>query len=272
MSAFSQFIKSFNGRQKFGAALLISLFVSASLVTVLSSHDLNAQDLSHKLMPASSEHWFGTDQFGRDMLVRVASAIQLSFMLGIMCMLTASSIGVCFGVLAAWKGGRLEQGFEIMVNILLALPGLVLVLLLAAIVPGSFVMLYVAIALVQWVEYYKVSRAMTRPILQSPEVQVSKMMGFGSWYIFKRHIWPKLSGSIFTMAAFGGGNAILTMASLGFVYVGIQPPLAELGLMSVELFPYYSQAPWALFQPLIAVALLVLGFHLLAGKKDELVD
>jgi peptide/nickel transport system permease protein len=72
---------------------------------------------------------------------------------------------------------------------------------------------------------------------------------------------------VFTLAAFGGANAILTMASLGFVYVGIQPPLAELGLMTVELFPYYSEAPWVLAQPLIVIALMVFAFHLLAGKR-----
>ncbi|MGB2078415.1 MAG: ABC transporter permease [Vibrio sp.] len=262
-------MKNLAPSQKFGATLLSGLFVVSCIVGWLSPHDLNAQDLTQRLMSPNATHWLGTDQFGRDLLTRVASAIRLSFLLGILCMLSAASMGVAFGVLAAWKGGRFEQSLEVVVNILLALPGLVLVLLLAAIVPGSFVVLYFAISLVQWVEYYRVSRAMTRPLLQSPELQVSQMMGFSNWYLFKRHIWPKLSASIFTMAAFGGGNAILTMASLGFVYVGIQPPLAELGLMSVELFPYYSQAPWALIQPLIAVALLVLGFHLLAGNKNE---
>jgi peptide/nickel transport system permease protein len=154
-----------------------------------------------------------------------------------------------------------------MVNILLALPGLVVVLLFAAIVPGSFWILYLAISLVQWVEYFRVVRAITQNVIQSPARQSSEMMGFSRWYQFKRHIWPAIAPSVFTLAAFGGANAILTMASLGFVYVGIQPPLAELGLMTVELFPFYSDAPWLLAQPLVVIALMVFGFHLLAGKR-----
>lgn len=252
-----------------GLALLFALLFGALSVTALTPYDIDTQDLTHKLLPPNSEHWLGTDQFGRDMLTRMASAIVLSFILGVMCVLTSTTLGVTLGVCAAWQGGRIAQGLDIAVNILLALPGLVLVLLFAAIAPGSFLMLYLAISMVQWVEYYRVSRAITGTLIHSTERQVSVMMGFGAWYQFRRHIWPTLMPSVLTMAAFGGANAILMMASLGFIAVGIQPPLAELGLMSVELFPYYNQAPWTLAQPLFAVALLVLGFHLLAGNKND---
>lgn len=255
--------------QYWGLALLFVLLLSALSVHALSPYDIDTQDLNNKLLPPNSEHWLGTDQFGRDMLTRMASAIILSFILGVLCVLTSTTLGVALGVCAAWQGGRIAQGLDIVVNILLALPGLVLVLLFAAIAPGSFLMLYLAISMVQWVEYYRVSRAITSTLIQSTERQVSVMMGFGAWYQFRRHIWPALMPSVLTMAAFGGANAILMMASLGFIAVGIQPPLAELGLMSVELFPYYHLAPWTLAQPLLAVALLVLGFHLLAGNKND---
>ncbi len=260
-------IKKLNTNQKAGLTLLLGLFLFSLLVGWLSPYSIDAQNLSTRLLSPSAEHWLGTDHFGRDMMTRLASAIGLSFTLGVLCVVSASTLGVTLGVWAAWAGGRVEQGLDVLVNILLALPGLVLVLLLSAIAPGSFLVMYLAISLVQWVEYYRVTRVITHTIIDSPERQVSAMMGFGKWYQFKRHIWPAISPSIFTMAAFGGANAILMMASLGFVAVGIQPPVAELGLMSVELFPFYVEAPWALAQPLIVVGLLVLGFHLLAGAS-----
>ncbi|WP_261817820.1 ABC transporter permease [Vibrio gallicus] len=260
-------ISNFTFNQRLGIALLLGLFLFSVLVSGLSPYSIDEQNLSIRLLTPNAEHWLGTDHFGRDMMTRLASAIGLSFTLGVLCMVSSSVLGVTLGVCSAWAGGRVEQGLDVVVNILLALPGLVLVLLLSAIAPGSFLVMYLAISLVQWVEYYRVSRAITRTLMDSPQRQVSVMMGFGKWYQFKRHIWPAIAPSVFTMAAFGGANAILMMASLGFVAVGIQPPLAELGLMSVELFPFYVEAPWLLAQPLLVVALLVLGFHLLAGAS-----
>jgi len=265
-------MKNFNLNQKLGLAILVGLLGFSLLVSCLSPYSIDQQDLANRLIAPNAQHWFGTDHFGRDMMTRLASAIGLSFSLGILCVLSASTLGVALGVCSAWAGARVEQGLEIIVNILLALPGLVLVLLLSAIAPGSFFVMYLAISLVQWIEYYRVTRAITRTLMDSPERQVSVMMGFGKWYQFKRHIWPAIAPSVFTMGAFGGANAILMMASLGFVAVGIQPPLAELGLMSVELFPFYLDAPWVLMQPLLVVALLVLGFHLLAGASRESIN
>ncbi|BFM48069.1 ABC transporter permease [Marinomonas sp. THO17] len=258
---------SLRSSQWFGLSILLALLAFALLGMNFSSYNIAQQDLNAILQPPSAQHWLGTDHFGRSMLSRMAHAVALSFALGLLCVVTSAILGTVLGVTSVWAGKRVDQALAIVVNILLALPGLVIVLLFAAIAPGSFWVLYLAISLVQWVEYFRVTRAITQNVIQSPARQSSKMMGFGTWYQFKRHIWPAIAPSVFTLAAFGGANAILTMASLGFVYVGIQPPLAELGLMTVELFPFYSEAPWVLAQPLIVIALMVLGFHLLAGKR-----
>lgn len=250
-----------------GLVVLLALLAFSLVGMAFSPYSISQQDLNAIMEPPSAAHWLGTDHFGRSMLTRMAHAIGLSFALSVLCVLTSSLVGTAFGVWAVWGGKKVDHVMGVMVNILLALPGLVIVLLFAAIAPGSFLVLYLAISLVQWVEYFRVVRAVTQGVIQSPARQSSQMMGFGRWYQFKRHIWPAISPSVFTLAAFGGANAILTMASLGFVYVGIQPPLAELGLMTVELFPYYSEAPWLLAQPLIVIALMVFAFHLLAGKR-----
>ncbi|WP_409419456.1 ABC transporter permease [Marinomonas sp. RS-M-Aa-14] len=255
------------GSQWVGLGVLLSLLIFAVLGMMFSPFSISQQDLNAVLDSPSAVHWLGTDHFGRSMLARMAHAVGLSFALGVLCVVTSSLLGTALGVWAVWGGKKVDHILGVMVNILLALPGLVVVLLFAAIVPGSFWILYLAISLVQWVEYFRVVRAITQNVIHSPARQSSQMMGFGRWYQFKRHIWPAIAPSVFTLAAFGGANAILTMASLGFVYVGIQPPLAELGLMTVELFPFYSDAPWLLAQPLVVIALMVFGFHLLAGKR-----
>lgn len=253
--------------QRAGLSVLLGLLVFSFMGMVFSPYSISQQDLNAVLDPPSMVHWLGTDHFGRSMFTRMAHAVGLSFALGVLCVVTSSLLGTALGVWAVWGGKKVDYALGVVVNILLALPGLVVVLLFAAIVPGSFWILYLAISLVQWVEYFRVVRAITQNVIESPARQSSHMMGFGRWYQFKRHIWPAIAPSVFTLAAFGGANAILTMASLGFVYVGIQPPLAELGLMTVELFPFYSDAPWLLAQPLVVIALMVFGFHLLAGKR-----
>jgi len=250
-----------------GLGILLALLVFCFMGMVFSPYSISQQDLNAVLDPPSMAHWLGMDHFGRSMFTRMAHAVGLSFALGVLCVLTSALLGTALGVWAVWGGQKVDHALGIVVNILLALPGLVVVLLFAAISPGSFWILYLAISLVQWVEYFRVVRAVTQNVIHSPARQSAQMMGFGRYYQFKRHIWPAILPSVFTLAAFGGANAILTMASLGFVYVGIQPPLAELGLMTVELFPFYSEAPWLLAQPLLVIALMVFGFHLLAGKR-----
>lgn len=260
---------NFSFAQKFGIALLVLLIAYGLGAPLLQSGDATTQDLNHILTAPSSEFWLGTDHFGRPMWLRLADALKLSLMMAAFCVITSAIIGVTAGVLAATRAPWCDRVMDGVVTLILALPGLVLVLIFAAIVPGSFLMLYVAISLIQWTEYFRVSRAISKRLTQSPAVQSSKLMGFGEWYLFRRHYWPAIMPQIVTIAAFGAANAILMMASLGFVYVGIQPPLAELGLMIVEHFPYYSDAPWLLAQPLIALALVVLACQLIGRGASK---
>lgn len=251
-----------------GAGLLLLLCLFAFLAPLFSTQDAASQNLSQILALPSTLNWFGTDHFGRDMWVRLADALRLSLSMAALCVFTSVLIGVTLGVVAATGAAWIDRVLDSVTTLILALPGLVLVLIFAAIVPGSFWMLYVAISLIQWIEYFRVTRAITQRVAKSPEVQSSRLMGFGAFYIFRRHYWPAIGPQLINLASFGAASAILMMASLGFVYVGIQPPLAELGLMIVEHFPYYSDAPWLLAQPLIALALVVLSCHLLGGRKE----
>ena len=255
--------------QRWGVLLLLFFLCLVLLETLFWGHNPATQNLEQVFHSPSWAEPLGTDQFGRSNLARLSAALQTSIMMAIFCVITSATLGVSLGVLAGWKRGWVDRTLSIIVNILLALPGLVLVLLFGALVPGSFFILYVAISLVLWIEYFRVIRARTITVTHSPEVEASLLYGFGSWYVFKRHIWPACQKDVYTLACFGAGNSVLALASIGFVYVGLRPPHAELGLMMVELFPYYSDAAWVLLQPLTAVIFLVLGFHLIAGGERE---
>lgn len=252
--------------QLIGAIILITLLLFAFIQPYFYPVDIGWQDLNNSLSTPNALYWLGTDHLGRDMLARLASAIRLSFLLAIFSVLCAGIFGVFFGILAGFFGGWIERLFNFLCNMIMALPGLLLILLFAALDPGSFWTLYLGIGLVMWVEFFRVSRAISQTLTHSPEIESSQLMGMGFFYIMKRHLLPRLLPMIFILSAFSMGSAILALSTLGFVGVGLRPPTAELGLMMTELFPYYYQAPWVFAQPVIAVFLLVLSFQLLSGR------
>ncbi|WP_417762986.1 ABC transporter permease [Shewanella sp.] len=263
----SRLIQGLSVGQRCGALLLLALLAFAWVVPLLGHNQPNLQHLNAAFAPMNHAQPFGADQFGRDMLARLAAAIRLSFGLSLLCVGSAAILGVSLGVIAAWSRPWCDKLINFIANTVMSLPGLVLVLLITGIAPGSFIMLYLGIALTLWVEYFRVVRATVQPLIHSPEIEASRLLGFGRWYLFKRHIWPAIANNVLTLAAFGAATSVLMMASTGFVYAGLKPPTAELGLMIVELFPYFAEATWVLLQPLFVLVLMVLGFNLLAGQK-----
>ncbi|WP_343221733.1 ABC transporter permease [Persicirhabdus sediminis] len=259
-------------KQKLGAGILLILLVLV-LANRFTSNDIASQNLDSIFDPPSLTYPLGTDQFGRCNLARISSAILTSLSMASICVITASTIGTLTGFFSAWYGGHVDRFFSTVVNIIMALPGLIIVLLFSSIIPGSFFMIYLSISLVLWLEYFRVVRARVMSLKSEPAVQMSQLYGFNLVYILRRHLWPSIKTDLATLACFGAGNAILILASIGFVYVGLRPPDAELGLMMVELFPYYSDAPWVLAQPLLAIFALVLAFNLLAkGGSNDAID
>lgn len=265
MTAFIS-IKDLSIGQKAGGALFVLLLAFAFLQPLYYPMDASLQNLDGTLQAASVNHWLGTDHFGRDMLARIASAIRLSLTLIVLSVSVALFFGVLAGVTSGYFGGWIDAVCSFVCDIIMALPGLLFVLLFAAIAPNSFWSLYLGISLVLWVEFFRMVRAITRTIANSGEVECSRLMGMDFLYCFKRHFLPKILPVLATLSAFAAANAVLALATLGFVNVGLRPPTAELGLMMTELFPYYYQAPWVFLQPIVAVFILVFSLQLLSGK------
>ena len=146
--------------------------------------------------------------------------------------------------------------------------GLLLVLLIAALAPGQLWALYVGMATAMWVEYFRVCRAMARPVLVGDAVQASRLLGFGRAYVLRRHLLPALAPTLGTLLAFTTAQAVLALAALGFVGVGAQAPTAELGLMITEAMPYYEEAPWLIAAPTAVLLWLVAAMMLIQPERE----
>jgi peptide/nickel transport system permease protein len=252
-----------------GGALLLALAAFAVLGPWLIEADPAGQDLGASLAPAGGDYLLGADHYGRSLLARLAHGARLSFGMAILTMATAAIPGVLLGLAAAWRGGWVERLADLASTIVLALPGLMLVLLLLAFAPGNFGPLYLGLALTLWVEFYRVTRAAAATVLKQPHVEAATLLGFGPGYILRRHVLPVIAPLIGTLAAFAMATAIIAISTLSAISVGLQPPTPELGSMIVELLPYYAEAPVHVLLPAALIVLLVLGLQLVAQRNSR---
>ncbi|MFC7704669.1 ABC transporter permease [Plastorhodobacter daqingensis] len=254
-------------RRWLGYALLGAVIALALLAPLLFPADPLRQSLRHALAGPDAAAPLGYDHLGRSLLARLAAGLRLSLAIALSAVTTAAVLGVALGVLAAWRGGWMDRAATLLADSFLALPGLLMVLIVTAVVPQTAVAFWIGLSLVLWIEYFRLSRALVTRLLAAPAVQASRLLGFGPIYIFRRHLWPALAPMLLTLAAFGTATSIMMIAALGFVSVGMRPPAPELGLMMVELLPYYREAPLALMQPVAAMFLTVLSLNLIAGGR-----
>jgi peptide/nickel transport system permease protein len=256
-------------QRRIGLVLLALVAAFALLAPPLIGIDPARQDLARSLQPPSGAHWLGTDLLGRSVLARLAEATRMSLGLALLAALTAAVPGTLLGVLASWRGGRLESLLVLAADAVLSVPALLLVLLLATLAPGQTAVLYLGLALTLWVEYFRVARAASRPLLVGDAVQASRLLGFGPAYLLRRHLLPALAPVLATLLALGTAQAVLAVAALGFISVGLQPPTPELGLMMTEFLPLYEEAPWLIAAPVAVLMMMVLGMMCLAEEGKQ---
>jgi len=250
-----------------GMALLAALALLAAAGPGAFGLDPARQSLMATMRPPDADHWLGTDHLGRDMAARLIGGARISLALALLAVATAAIPGTALGVLAAWRGGWTDRAVGALAAAVLALPGLLLVLVVAAIAPGSWWTLYVGLALTLWVEFHRYARARARVALAAPAVEASRLLGFGPLYILRRHLAPALLPGLATLAVFGIATAVTAVAALGFVSVGLRPPTPEWGVMMTELLPYWREAPWLILQPVACVVVTALAAHLAVGGR-----
>jgi peptide/nickel transport system permease protein len=251
-----------------GLAMLGLLAIFSLLGPLLLNTSPITQDLRNTLSAPSTQHWLGTDVLGRSTLARLAHAAQLSLGMALLAALSAAIPGTLLGITAAWRGGRTERTLLMLSDSVLSIPGLLLILLIAALAPGAPWALFAGLSAGLWVEYFRVSRAVVRPLLAGDAVQATRLLGFGRGYVLRRHLLPTLAPTLGTLLAFTTSQSVLALAALGFVGVGMQPPTPELGLMMTEALPYYEEAPWLIASPTLLLIWLVAAMMLINPKRE----
>ncbi len=255
---------------------LIGLFLLAALVFVavlgpLIADDPNGQDVRVRLTSPNGAYWFGTDELGRDLFARVVNGARISLAAGVVSVAIGLSLGATVGAVAGyaerWAGTALMAG----VDILLALPPILLAITIAARIGAGLPAAMIAAGLVGLPAYARLARGATLAIKRREFVDAARASGASGGWIIRRHILPNILSPLVVQATIGIGNAILLVAALGFLGLGAQAPTAEWGRLLADAQRLVLDAPYTGIFPGLAISLTVLGFNLAGdGLRDAL--
>lgn len=248
-----------------GCVILAMLAVLAVVGPELPLADPIEQDLIAAFAPPDARRPFGADHLGRDMLARAIHAAPRSLGLALLCVGISAALGIAVGLTAAMGGRLADACFMRLADLALAFPGLLIALLLAGLMGGGLVPMTIGIQASLWPQFARMARAAAMVTLSAPHVEAALLAGFGQFHIVRRHLLPPVMRQTLPLAALGLGSAILSIASLGFLGLGLQPPVPEWGAMIGELAPHVAEAPVQVMLPCGLVMLSVLGFTL-AGE------
>jgi peptide/nickel transport system permease protein len=250
-------------------ALLLAVVVAAPLI---ASHDPFEQDFAVRLRPPGPGHWFGTDQFGRDIFSRVVFGSRIAFQIIVIVSLISGISGTVLGALAGYFGGRVDELIMRLTDMFLAFPSLVLAMAFAAALGPNLTNAILAIALVTWTPSARLARAEALRVKQQDFVEAARALGARDPRVIARHILPSALSVVIVQLTLRMGTIILTAAGLGFLGLGAQPPTPEWGAMVSDGRNYLVDQWWMSTLPGLAIALTVLGFNLLGDGIRDLLD
>jgi oligopeptide transport system permease protein len=229
------------------------------------------QDLRLGAVPPSPGHWFGTDELGRDMLARVLWGGRISLMVGLVATLVSLIVGVTWGAVAGYAGGRVDEAMMRFVDVLYSLPYIFLVILLLVMFQRSILMLFVALGLVQWLTMARIVRGQVLSLKHQTFVEAARALGASAPRIIFRHIVPNTLGPVIVYSTLTIPAVILQEAFLSFLGLGVQPPGASWGTLVAGGAQVIALFPWLVIFPGIALSLTLLCFNFLGdGLRDAL--
>lgn len=252
-----------------GAGILILWLLVAIFAPLIAPHDPIYQYAAVRLQPPSWEHPLGTDNFGRDMLSRVIWGSRIDFQIALFGVVFPFILGTIVGSVAGFFGGWVDTVFMRVIDVVLAFPFLVLMLAIITIIGPGLGSFYIAMALVGWVSYARLIRAQFLVLKNSDFAIAAVSLGYSNTRVMFRHIMPNaiLSSVVFSMS-----DAVLVLlngAAISYLGLGVQPPVAEWGVMIAEGQGFISSAWWITTFPGIAIVTLAMGFSLMADGLGE---
>jgi peptide/nickel transport system permease protein len=266
-------------RRSFASSLGLGLVIAIVLLALLGpwivpypDHVAGGVNLTGKLQSPSAAHWFGTDEVGNDILTRVIIGARLSLLVGIGITFAAAAIGVPLGILAGTAGGTVREAIMRVTDLFLSVPGLVLAIALVAALGPGIVNAMIALVLVWWPGYVRLAESKALSIREEPFIEAARVAGAPALRILWRHVLPNSVSPIIVKMSMDIGQAILAVASLGFIGLGAKPPTPEWGAMISIARGYLPDWWWYAVYPGAFIYASVLGFNLLGDGLRDILD
>jgi oligopeptide transport system permease protein len=246
-----------------GLALLALILFFTLFGPSLSNHSHDAIHLAQKNQSPSSDYWFGTDDLGRDLFTRTWYGARISLLVGLSAACIDLLIGLVWGSIAGFFGGKVDEVMMRLADILYSLPYMLVVILLSVVLGSGIVSILIAITLFGWMTMARIVRGQTMLLKEMDYVLAAKALGAGSFRILFKHLLPNAIGPVLVTLTMTVPSAIFAEAFLSFLGLGIQAPMASWGTMANEGLPAMQFYPWRLFIPAFFISLTLLTFNLI---------
>ena len=253
--------------------VILTVFVLISVsVPLLVTHRPDEADISKRLSPPSKTHWLGTDRVGKDVYSRLLYGSRISIKIGLVAVAGSVLVGSLFGLLAGYYGEWIDNLLMRGMDILLALPSVLLAIVIVTILGASLTNAIVAVSIVYIPQYARILRAAVLKVKELEYVLAARAVGASDWHILLVAVIPNCLAPLIVQATLGMGAAILDAAGLSFLGLGAKVGQPEWGLMLRDHFTLIRQAPWTVLAPGLAIFSMVLGFNLLGDGLRDILD
>ncbi|QCR34066.1 ABC transporter permease [Lysinibacillus sp. SGAir0095] len=254
----------------FGVIALIIITLMAIFVPVFSPYSYREQ-LGIYNAPPSASHWFGTDDLGRDVFVRVWQGARISLFIGITAAVIDLIIGVLWGSISGLAGGRLDNIMMRIADVLSAVPYLLVVIILLVVLEPGLLPMIIALSITGWINMARIVRGEVLSIKNQEYVLAARTLGASTWHLIQRHLVPNALGAILVTMTLTIPSAIFTESFLSYLGLGVPAPTASWGTMASEGNKALTSAPWRLFFPAFFISLTIFAFNAVGdGLRDAL--
>jgi oligopeptide transport system permease protein len=255
----------------FGLIILVLFVLIALLTPWIAPYSYQAQDLELGASPPSAAHWLGTDVFGRDLMTQIMYGGRISLAVGFVATAVALLIGISWGAVAGYVGGRVDAVMMRLVDILYALPFMIFIVLLTVVFGRNMLLLFLAIGAVEWLTMARIMRGQVQSLRQQEFVEAAISLGLSPATLIIRHLVPNALGPIIVYTTLTIPSVMLLEAFLSFLGLGIQPPQTSWGLLISYGAETMEEFPWLLIFPGLALALTLFALNFLGdGLRDAL--